>query len=130
MDAVQIAFALLDVWEKLSRNLPDLDLKTKTLTLGHSEAARALAKMLDERVGAREQLAAACIADSSLAARLEAVAEAMPFAESLRAAMGTPAAPAHVVESPVVVVEAVVVEAPPAPEVEPAPEVTPNQVDG
>ena len=83
MDAVQIAFALLDVWEKLSRNLPDLDLKTKTLTLGHSEAARALAKMLDERVGAREQLAAACIADPSLAARLEAVAEAMPFAESL-----------------------------------------------
>ena len=128
MDAVQIAFALLDVWEKLSRNLPDLDLKTKTLTLGHSEAARALAKMLDERVGAREQLAAACIADPSLAARLEAVADAMPFAESLRAAMGTPAAPAHVVEAPVV--EAVVVEAPPAPALEPAPEVTPNQVDG
>ena len=126
MDAVQIAFALLDVWEKLSRNLPDLDLKTKTLTLGHSEAARALAKMLGERVGAREQLAAACIADPSLAARLEAVAEAMPFAESLRAAM--PSAPAHVVEAPVV--EAVVVEAPPAPVVEPAPEVTPNHVDG
>jgi hypothetical protein len=122
MDAVQIAFALLDVWEKLSRDLPDLDLKTKTLTLGHSEAARALAKMLDERVGAREQLAAACIADPSLAARLEAVAEAMPFAESLRAAMGAPAAPAHVVESPVV-------EAPPTPVLEPAPEVTPNQVD-
>ena len=128
MDAVQIAFALLDVWEKLSRNLPDLDLKTKTLTLGHSEAARALAKMLDERVGAREQLAAACVADPSLAARLESVADAMPFAESLRAAM--PSAPAHVVEAPVVVVEAVVVEAPPAPVVEPAPEVTPNHVDG
>ena len=126
MDAVQIAFALLDVWEKLSRNLPDLDLKTKTLTLGHSEAARALAKMLDERVGAREQLAAACVADPSLAARLEAVADAMPFAESLRAAM--PSAPAHVVEAPVA--EAVVVEAPPAPVVEPAPEVTPNHVDG
>ena len=126
MDAVQIAFALLDVWEKLSRNLPDLDLKTKTLTLGHSEAARALAKMLDERVGAREQLAAACVADPSLAARLEAVADAMPFAESLRAAM--PSAPSHVVEAPVA--EAVVVEAPPAPVVEPAPEVTPNHVDG
>jgi ATP phosphoribosyltransferase regulatory subunit HisZ len=121
MDAVQIAFALLDVWEKLSRNLPDLDLKTKTLTLGHSEAARALAKMLDERVGAREQLAAACIADPSLAARLEAVADAMPFAESLRAAM--PSAPAHVVESPVV-------DAPTAPVLEVAPEVTPNHVDG
>jgi ATP phosphoribosyltransferase regulatory subunit HisZ len=121
MDAVQIAFALLDVWEKLSRNLPDLDLKTKTLTLGHSEAARALAKMLDERVGAREQLAAACIADSSLAARLEAVAEAMPFAESLRAAM--PSAPAHVAEAPVV-------DAPTAPVLEVAPEVTPNHVDG
>jgi hypothetical protein len=79
--------------------------------------------MLDERVGAREQLAAACIADPSLAARLEAVAEAMPFAESLRAAMGTPAAPAHVVESPVV-------DAPTAPVLEVAPEVTPNHVDG
>lgn len=121
MDAVQIAFALLELWETFSRNLPQLDTKTKALTIGHSEAARQLARMLDERVGAREQLAAACAADPSLVARLEAIADAMPFAESLRSVMGAPKPVeelASTLELPAAAVEPVV-ESAPATQVEP-----------
>jgi hypothetical protein len=87
-DAVQIAFALVELFEQITRNLPKLDREAHTLALGHSESARQLARMLDERQGAREQLAAACTADPTLAARLEAVAHAMPFATALRDVVG------------------------------------------
>ena len=94
MDAVQIAFAILELFEKLSRNIPDFD--STSITLGRSESALELGRMLDAHNGAREQLAAACAADPSLAVRLEALAKAAPFVESLRAAvveLEEPAAP-------------------------------------
>jgi hypothetical protein len=95
MDAIQIAFALVELFEKFTRNIPDFD--AASITLGRSESALELGRMLDEHNGAREQLAAACAADPSLAVRLEALAKAAPFVESLRAAvvveLEEPAAP-------------------------------------
>jgi hypothetical protein len=104
MDAIQIAFALVELFEKLTRNIPDFD--AASITLGRSESALKLGRMLDEHNGAREQLTAACAADPSLAVRLEALAAAAPFVQSLRPVIAPAAAAITLPAAPVVELEA------------------------